>query len=104
MEPEYIVTSHVSRTISGPFDPRDPSALLPLSLDSRGYDILTAYPLTSIGGVSATNLGLRGKMTGSVAIASAVFTLTENNRVRLDASLKALGTLGSYIPSCSSYI
>lgn len=96
MEPEYIVTSHVSRTVSGPLDPRDRNALIPLTLGLRGYDILTAYPLTRIGGICAANLGLRGKMTGAAAITSSVLTLTENNRVRVDTSLKALGILGSY--------
>lgn len=104
MEQGYIVTSHVSRTVSEPLDPNDPFALIPLSVDTRRYDILTAHPLTSIGGISAANLGLRGKMTGAVAIVSSAFTLTENNRVRLDASLKALGVLGSSAPIYSSHI
>lgn len=90
------MTSHVSRTVCGPLDPRDPSALIPLTIRMRGYDVLTAHPLTRIGGICAANLGLRGKMTGAAAIASSVLTLTENNRVRVDTSLKALGTLGSY--------
>lgn len=88
------MASHVHHTVSGALDPEAPSALLETSLDVRGFDILTAFPLTSIGGVDIANLGLRGKMTGAAAIVSSVLADTGNNRVLVDASLKALGVLG----------
>lgn len=97
----YVVTSHVHRTVSGALNPQDPSALLELALDVRGFDILTAFPLTSIGEVDVANLGLRGKMTGAAAIVSSTFSETENNRVLAKTSLKALGVLGSLVLSSS---
>ncbi|SPO02254.1 related to seed imbibition protein Sip1 [Cephalotrichum gorgonifer] len=95
--PEYIVTSHTSGTVTGPLDPGDYSALLTLSLDIRGYEILTAHPLTALGATRVANLGLRGKMTGAVAISSSTISETGHNRVLLNTSLKALGVLGVYI-------
>lgn len=92
---QYVVASHVRRTISGALSPEDPSALLPLALGVRAFDILTAFPLESVGGVEVANFGLRGKMTGAVAVVSSVVGETGRNRVVLDTSLKALGVLGT---------
>ena len=90
----YVVTSHIHHTITGPLNPKDPSALLSLSLSTRAFDILTAYPLTGIEGAEVANLGLRGKMTGAAAIVSSTFRKTENRRVLINTTLKALGVLG----------
>jgi hypothetical protein len=57
----------------------DASSLLSIALDTRGYDILSAFPLrgfvlpTAGAGADTTwiaNLGLLGKMTGAAAIIS----------------------------------
>lgn len=92
----YVVASHVHRTVTAALDPDDPAALLTLTLGVRAFDVLTAFPLESVGGVEVANLGLRGKMTGAVVVASSVASETGKNRVFLDTSLKALGVLGKF--------
>ena len=71
-----------------------------VSLDVRGYEILTAFPLTvfhseSRGQVFLANLGLLGKMSGCAAILHSDFELRENGRLLIDAQVKALGVLGT---------
>ena len=41
-------------------------------------------------------LGLLGKMTGAAAVVTSDISVVENGRLRVDISLKALGTLGIY--------
>ena len=75
---------------------------LSISLDIRGYDVLSAYPVSFFDGkrygrVAVANLGLLGKMTGCAAITSNDISSLANGRVVVDTRLKALGTLGVYI-------
>ena len=76
------------------------TALLTASLDIRGYEIFTAFPLATFTGkkhsqIQVSNLGLVGKMTGSAAIVASHISKLENGRILLDTRLKALGVLGT---------
>ena len=98
----YIIRSHVHGTVSSPMslDTKAAGNLIFASLPTKGYDILTAYPLHPIHGTPAqiAPLGLPGRLTGAVALASTTITQTENNqRVRIRVALRALGVLGIYI-------
>ncbi|KAF7328418.1 Raffinose synthase Sip1 [Mycena venus] len=99
---QYIVRSHNTGMITPPLHPTSPASLLAISLDVRGYDILTAFPLSIFhsdtrGRVFLANLGLVGKMTGCAALLNSSFTLLENGRLFTDTVVKALGVLGIYI-------
>ncbi|KAK8104231.1 uncharacterized protein PG998_011264 [Apiospora kogelbergensis] len=99
---KYIIRAHKSEKVSEIVTPSSPTALLPVSLEVRGYDIFTVFPLSQFqsdtkGSVYAANLGLIGKMTGAAAIMSSELELMYNGKVMLDTRLKALGTLGLYI-------
>lgn len=100
----YIVRAHTSGLISSPLQVVDPAALIYVSLEIRGYDILSAFPLRGfVDGRETTwiaNLGLLGKMAGAAAIVDNRITKLENGRIVIDTNLKALGTLGrTHIPS-----
>lgn len=75
---------------------------LSITLDVRGYEVLSAFPVSFFEGrrygrIAVANLGLLGKMTGCAAIASSDVSSLANGRVVVDTRLKALGTLGVYI-------
>jgi hypothetical protein len=101
---EYVARAHTTGVVSSPTKLGDSSgSLLTLSLDVRGYDILTAFPLTSIprnsdrGTMAAVaNLGLVDKMTGCVAITSNLIKRQENGRIAVYSNLRALGILGEH--------
>ncbi|KAI0126386.1 raffinose synthase Sip1 [Xylariales sp. AK1849] len=98
----YIVRAHSSGTVTPVVKTTSPAAILPVSLEVRGYDIFTAFPVSqfdsdSIGRVYTANLGLIGKMTGAAAITMNEIELLHNGRVFLDTKIKALGILGIYI-------
>jgi hypothetical protein len=98
---KYIVRAHSSGLITSIVEPDSPAALLPISLEVRGYEVLAAFPLTQFdsetrGRVHTANLGLIGKMTGAAAITNSDFELTHNGRVLLDTRIKALGVLGKF--------
>jgi hypothetical protein len=104
----YIIRSHVSGIVTAPMQTIDESSLLSITLDTRSYDILSAFPLrgfvlpTTGAETDMTwiaNLGLLGKMTGAAAIVNNVITMRENRKVVIETSLKALGVLGLYISS-----
>jgi len=100
----YVVRSHASGRVTRPLQLVDSSldALIYVTLDVRGCDILSAFPLR--GFVRAdeqdtlwvASLGLLGKMTGAAAVVSSSLTLEENGRVEVVVSLKALGVWGTY--------
>jgi hypothetical protein len=98
----YIVRSHASGFISRPMQVVDDSSLICITLDIRGSDILSAYPLKGfvVGGQGKdnttwiANLGLLGKMTGAAAIVKNDLSMRENGTIVIDTSLKALGVLG----------
>ncbi|OLN82928.1 putative galactinol-sucrose galactosyltransferase 6 [Colletotrichum chlorophyti] len=98
----YVVRAHSSGKVSPPVSPGSPESSLTVSLDVRGYDIFTAYPLSSFesetkGKVWTANLGLVGKMTGAAAIVNSDFMLRHDGKVELKTRVKALGVLGLYI-------
>ncbi|KAF9875824.1 raffinose synthase Sip1 [Colletotrichum karsti] len=98
----YVVRAHSSGRVSPLITPGSPASSLTTSLDVRGYEIFTAYPLSSFdseskGKVWTANLGLVGKMTGAAAIVKSDFFLRHDGKIELKTSLKALGVLGIYI-------
>ncbi|KAK3945452.1 raffinose synthase Sip1 [Diplogelasinospora grovesii] len=98
----YIVRSHVSGIATPPLQLGTPASLLTVHLDTKGYDILCAFPLSvftveKLGGdIYLGNVGLIGKMTGCAAILNSSMTMQENGQLRIETTLKALGTLGIY--------
>lgn len=97
----YVVRVHSSGKVSPPVSPSSAASFLTVSLDVRGYEIFTAYPLSSFdsetkGKVWTGNLGLLGKMTGAAAILNSDFMLRHDGKVELKTRLKALGVLGKH--------
>ncbi|KAI1413246.1 glycoside hydrolase family 36 protein [Hypoxylon sp. FL1857] len=100
----YVVRAHRSGLVTPVLRHDSPTANLAVSLEVRGYDIYTAFPVTQFnsetnGRVDVANLGLVEKMTGAAAITTYESELLYNGRVFLDTRLKALGVLGIYISS-----
>ncbi|KAH8816375.1 glycoside hydrolase family 36 protein [Xylogone sp. PMI_703] len=99
----YIVRAHSSGRISTPLQIVDPLALLDISLDVRGYEILSSYPLRGFvdekrdDTVWIANLGLLGKMSGAAAVVDTKMEKFENGRIEVQTNLKALGVVGFYI-------
>lgn len=95
----HVIRSHGSGRVTAPLLSADPAALVHVSLGIRGYDILSSYPLQTVGSDSAqiqiANLGLLGKMSGCAAIVGNKIAMLENGMVVVDTKLKALGVLGS---------
>ncbi|KAL6716630.1 hypothetical protein ACLMJK_006198 [Lecanora helva] len=104
----YVIRAHTTGEVTIPMHLDDRMPLLSLELDTKGYEILSAYPLNSIPSPTTTSttkptllcpLGLLGKMTGAAALLRSTTRSTENNRIYLAITLKALGVLGIYISS-----
>ncbi|KAK3335977.1 glycoside hydrolase superfamily [Cercophora scortea] len=98
----YVVRSHVTGKVTAELEPCLCASLLTVTLKTRGYDILSAAPLSTFrnaGGdqLSVANFGLVGKLTGSAAILNSVATEVAGRRVLIVTTLKALGVLGIYI-------
>lgn len=102
---EYVIRSHTTGVITAPKKLSDKDSLVSVTLEPRGWEILTATPVQSLSMPSSNNptgiavLGLLGKMTGAAALLESHISVLENGRLRMNISLKALGTLGIYI-SC----
>lgn len=99
---DYIIRAHSTGLVTPPVRIGDPASQLSVTLNERGYEIFTAYPLSTfdsetLGRVFVANLGLVRKMTGAAAIVSNDQDLLENGRVFIQTSIKALGVLGFYI-------
>lgn len=98
----YIVRAHSSGKISQPVQVVDPKALITISLEVRGYDILSSYPLRGFVDEKKkettwiANLGLLGKMAGAAAVVDTRMTKLDNGRIYVDTNLKALGVLGIF--------
>ncbi|KAJ5964367.1 uncharacterized protein N7479_004243 [Penicillium vulpinum] len=106
---EYIVRAHSSGKVSPRMRLLTQDSLVSVVLEPKGWEILTAYPTQAFtltgshggnsSGDSVTHvavLGLLGKMTGAAAVVTSDISVVENGRLRIDISLKALGTLGIY--------
>ncbi|KAL8393288.1 hypothetical protein RB595_003173 [Gaeumannomyces hyphopodioides] len=96
----YVVRAHTTGRVTGPMRTTSPPSMLSVSLEERGYEILTAFSLSTFvspGGVQLhmASLGLLGKMAGAAALVSSDIKL-ENGRAILDIRVKALGTIGVY--------
>lgn len=106
---KYVVRSHTSGSITDPMSPTDANSVVALELEQKDWEVLTAYPTHTFTLKANTEkgipediqtdvavLGLLGKMTGAAALVSSDVYMETNGRLRLDISLKALGTLGIY--------
>ena len=101
---QFIIRAHTSGEISEAVKVGEKLALVSLALETKGWEILTAYPLQSYGAEQSTDavqtavLGLLGKMTGAAAVLSQnLSTQQPNGRLHLSIGLKALGVLGVWI-------
>ncbi|KAK2766672.1 hypothetical protein FQN54_005985 [Arachnomyces sp. PD_36] len=100
---DYVVRAHTNGEVSDVIRASDPNALIVVSLQPKGWEILTAYPVHDFSLHDGQNfrvavLGLLGKMTGVAAITSSdIFVVPENKRLKFSINLKALGVLGIYI-------
>ena len=94
----YVFRAFSSGKLTKPVRQDSSPGLLTVSLPIQGWDIYSAYPISTFdfgpGTINVANLGLLGKMTGAAAIVSSDFGRLENGRVSLDTRLKALGKLG----------
>lgn len=101
----YIVRAHKSGNVSRIMKVDDPDPLLFVSLELRGYDIFSAYPLATFQGAKhfqglyLANLGLLGKMSGAAAVVDNEMTELDNGRLLIQTNLKALGVLGTCHPN-----
>jgi hypothetical protein len=99
----YVIRAHSSGLVSNPMQVVDKNGLIYISLDVRGYDILSSYPLRGFVDEKKSettwiaNLGLLGKMAGAAAIVDNRITKSENGRIFIDTNIKALGTLGMHL-------
>jgi hypothetical protein len=104
----YVIRSHSTGKVTDLMRPMGQNALLTVSLESKGWEILTAFPVRSFTlegsrGCSSSSslthvavLGLLGKMTGVAAVVSSDIYVVDSGRLRFDINLKALGVLGIY--------
>jgi hypothetical protein len=96
---QYVVRAHTTGKVSLPNKVDGPGSLFTMSLPVRGYEILSAFPLTRLSSkkhedVLVSNLGLLGKMAGAAAIFMNDIQQRENGRVLIDTRIKAFGILG----------
>ncbi|KAF4963939.1 hypothetical protein FSARC_8074 [Fusarium sarcochroum] len=103
----YVVRAHTTGKVSNPTTVGGMESLFTASLPVRGYEILTAFPLTGLAGkkqddVFVSNLGLLGKMAGAAAIFMNNIEERENGRVMIDTRVKAFGILGIYVSTLPS--
>ncbi|TVY38802.1 putative galactinol--sucrose galactosyltransferase [Lachnellula subtilissima] len=95
----YIIRAHTSSKISTPLSLAGSKTRHLLSLDLKGYEILTAYPLQTTlhpikkEAVDISVLGLLDKMTGAAAVRYSSIDVNENGII-LRGVLKAMGQLG----------
>ena len=94
-----VIRAYTSGKVSRPTKVGSPGSLIIGSLDVRGYEIYSAFPLTAyrtggLGEILVASLGLLEKMTGCAAIVSNESKQLENGRILIDTRVKALGVLG----------
>ncbi|KAK5632632.1 hypothetical protein RRF57_008346 [Xylaria bambusicola] len=107
---EYVIRSHYNGKVAKIRNCESQEARLGITLQPRGYDIFTAYPLTHLdtesnGRICTASLGLIDKMTGAAALIANHFEFLPTGMVFSTTRLKALGTLGrpSLITGCATY-
>ena len=96
---EYIIRANRGE-ISPPMSLSSDFSVVELALDTKGWNILTAYPLHSLPSSAERTdiavLGLIGKMTGAAAVVGTpVFESRDMGAVRVNVTVKALGVLGT---------
>ena len=103
---EYIVRTHTTGEVTPSMKLNTEHPVISLEVEIKGHEILSAYPLLALPSSQPSTLdtkvavlGLLGKMTGAAAVVRSETRLEENGRVRIEVSLKALGSLGVYISS-----
>ncbi|KAI4175323.1 MAG: hypothetical protein LQ346_008096, partial [Caloplaca aetnensis] len=116
-EQKYVIRAYPSGDISPPMALGDEFAVVDLALETKGWGILTAYPLVSAPRSSGTSsptlsslpdteiavVGLLPKLTSACAIVSTpTLTSQPNKSTHLTTTLCALGTLGIYISTLPS--
>jgi hypothetical protein len=105
---EYVVYAHNAKALSRPSNPADRAAMVSVCLEPKGWEILTAIPVQSFSlpasedGIRIAVLGLLGKMTGVTGIISSHISVLPTGRLRMDITLRAIGTLGIYISNLES--
>lgn len=99
---DYIVRAYSTGRVSKPTSYSSRDFVFTLTLETRGYDIFSAYPLTTLQGrtgrVRIATLGLLDKMTGCAAVMSNSIEEQDNGRLMIDTRLKAFGVLGKFFP------
>jgi hypothetical protein len=105
----YIVRAHTTGQVTEPTTSENNDAFVHLELSTRGWEILSAYPLQTFmlkrsreasgpEEVQVANLGILEKMTGAAAIVNTNSYIDRSSgRLRIWTSLKVLGTYGVYI-------
>ena len=100
---EYIVGAHTTGEYSIPMKKDDKLSMVSLELQTKSWEILSTYPVynhamkgthDSTRSMKTAVLGLLGKMTGAAAIVDYDIRVTDNGRLQVSASLKALGVFG----------
>ncbi|KAL8686230.1 MAG: hypothetical protein Q9218_007255 [Villophora microphyllina] len=94
----------------------DDLAVVDLALETKGWAILSAYPLRTFtlpgsqgipkegAGTDVAVLGLMGKMTGAAAVVGTPETrIQSNGQLRISVSLKVLGVLGVYVSALGTW-
>lgn len=104
----YIIRNHTSGQVTKPTKSESSDAFVHLELPTRGWEILSAFPLQSFklkrshdvkgpDEVQVANLGVLGKMTGAAAIVNTdSYVDRSSGRLRIWTSLKVLGTYGKW--------
>ena len=105
-EEEYVVRSHTMGEVTQPIQLNTQTPVISLEVEVKGYEILSSYPLSvfpspksSDSSTKVAVLGLLRKMTGAAAVINSDTRLEANGRLRVEVTIKALGTLGLYISS-----
>jgi hypothetical protein len=118
-EGTYVIRSHTDGQVSKSTSVATNESFVHLELPVRGWEILSAYPLQSFTlqrgngnghaakgpeDISVACLGVLEKMTGAAAIINTDFYIDqESGRLRVQTSLKVLGTYGMFFPSRLPY-
>ncbi|KAL9596852.1 MAG: hypothetical protein Q9219_005522 [cf. Caloplaca sp. 3 TL-2023] len=118
-EKKYIIRAHPSGEISSPLSLDDNNDDIPpvlnLALETKGWALLTAYPILSSPSTTTSTpleiaiLGLLGKITAAAAVVGtptlslSPHSQTQTQNLHISLSLRALGTLGVYISALEAW-
>ncbi|KAI4098937.1 MAG: hypothetical protein L6R37_006235 [Teloschistes peruensis] len=112
----YVIRAHPSAEISPPMRKDDDFAVVDLELGTKGWAVLSAYPLRTFtlqgsrglpgegAGTDVAVLGMMGKMTGAAAVVGTpVMAMRSNGQLKIAATVKVLGVLEVYISSLEDW-